>query len=94
MADIIIKKKPEALIISHEGFIEPFHAFYSKKITDKIETFLSTDSSGIFSFLKTIKPLVIELERIDSTKSNHQIFSNINSREDLDKINRTHKLTS
>ena len=87
MKKVIAEKKPSAAVISHDGFIEPFHAFYSKEIIPEIEILCEAKSCGIFAFLKKISPLVIDIRTIGGVYPGEQIFKNINSREDLLKIN-------
>lgn len=76
MQKIIEKSHPEAVVTSHKGFIEPFHAFYSTELIDKIEKRLKSSPCGLLAFLRTISPAIIETK-------NEQAFVNINTPEDL-----------
>ena len=81
MRETIHEKKPDAVVVKRNGFIEPFHAFYSREIIPQIEQFAASaaaenTSCGIFAFLKQINPAAVE-------SLDEQIFCNINSPEDL-----------
>ena len=77
----IIEKQPDAVVLSREGFLEPFHGFYSRRLIPLIKETAEKDSAGIFSFLKQIRPEIINC-------SNPEIFFNINTPEDLYHIKR------
>lgn len=86
----IKNKTPAAVVLGRDGFIEPFHAFYSKNLIPGLKEILDNRartagcSSGIYTFLKKIQPEIIKC-------SDSDIFLNVNTPQDLRKISR--KLT-
>lgn len=76
MQTVIHKSSPSAVVARHNGFIEPFHAFYSAELIEKIELLLKDAPCGLFAFLNKISPAVLNTDK-------EQTFININSQQDL-----------
>ncbi|MDZ7738013.1 MAG: molybdenum cofactor guanylyltransferase [Bacteroidales bacterium] len=76
----------DALLPSHGGFIEPLHAVYRKTILPSLNTYLiMSDRLAIRDFLPLFNARYFELQDIEK----RNVFSNINSREDLDSYLKT-----
>lgn len=72
----------EAYVATNNGYIEPFHAIYSKSITTKIEDYVISKQYGLQRFIMTlnhIKLIEEEINRFNPKK----LFRNINNERDL-----------
>jgi len=75
----------EVLIPLFKGDIEPLHAVYKRSILKRLEGFIKQDCGySIREFLKTVDERYI---RVDDIVEGSNPFLNINSPEDLDKMN-------
>ncbi|MBI9102056.1 MAG: molybdenum cofactor guanylyltransferase [Spirochaetales bacterium] len=83
MESVIIKSSPPALVACRDGFVEPFHGFYSRDLVSLIETFSGNEGGGIYAFLRTVSYLRVEQDRLLQFCPDGRIFKNINRMEDL-----------
>ncbi|MDC7228113.1 MAG: molybdenum cofactor guanylyltransferase [Spirochaetales bacterium] len=81
MRSILVKTNPDAIVPARNGFIEPFHGFYSKRLILEIEATEQSASGGMFSFIQKVKSQALPC-------SDEKIFININTPEKLDELNR------
>ena len=79
MRRVLAEMTPAAAVPKREGFIEPFHGFYSAGLAPEIEKKLEEGGCGLYSFLTGISPETVDW-------ADDRPFYNINSAEDLQKI--------
>jgi molybdopterin-guanine dinucleotide biosynthesis protein A len=65
-------------------WIEPFNAFYSKNIVDKIEDHLLCGKRSIYSLIKGLNTCFISEEEARRFSPNWEMFCNLNTEEDLE----------
>lgn len=83
MKKTVEQQHPDAVTAAPGGFIEPFHALYSKKLTGRLEKAVTEGSGSLFSFSKNIETSLIENEQLNALNIDRSFFSSINSKEDL-----------
>lgn len=80
------KSDCDTLIPRMGSFIEPLHAIYKKTINNRLQSFIKeTQDYSIRKFLKLIN---VQYMDIENNKLNRQAFTNINTNEDFEKINK------
>ena len=80
------KSDCDALIPRIGSFIEPLHSIYKKTTFDILQSFINeTQDYSIRNFLKLINVQYMEIE---DNKLNRQAFTNINTHEDFERINK------
>lgn len=86
-----MKKAPfEACVTRFGEWIEPFHGFYAKELTDELEAFLKLGRKSVYKFLEGQKTLYIPEEEARKFSPDWDMFFNLNTREDLaDYLTRT-----
>ena len=80
------KSDCDALIPRIGSFIEPLHAIYKKTVFNILQSFINeTRDYSIRNFLKLINVQYMEIE---DNKLNRQAFTNINTHEDFERLNK------
>ncbi len=87
MKEIIDKYKVDVCITKVNGNIEPFHGFYSKKITESIREHLETEKRDIKSLVKKLNTYYVEENLVKRYSPSLDIFKNLNTRKDLEYFN-------
>ncbi|QQY79628.1 molybdenum cofactor guanylyltransferase [Keratinibaculum paraultunense] len=87
MKEIIDKYKVDVCITKVNGNIEPFHGFYSKKITESIREHLETEKRDIKSLVKKLNTYYIEEKLVKRYSPSLDIFKNLNTKKDLEHFN-------
>lgn len=84
MKDMLKEKKLSQGIVTRFGdWIEPFNAFYSKRLTKDIKRYLLSGRRSIYGFIKTKKFEYVEEEIARKFSPNWEMFSNFNTTDDL-----------
>ncbi|AIS53144.1 molybdenum cofactor guanylyltransferase MobA [Thermoanaerobacter kivui] len=83
MMELLKKFKKDVIISENRGFIEPFHAFYSKATIDKIEECYKENKLKIADFLKKVDVIKVKEENVRKFSSELEIFINLNNPEDV-----------
>ncbi len=74
----------EACVTKAGEWIEPFNAFYSRSIVEKIENYLANnDRSSIYSFIKQLNCIYIEEDAARKFSPDWDMFLNLNTKEEL-----------
>lgn len=83
-----IQERPVSSCVSknQEGQIEPLNGFYAKCITKKIEKKLKANQRAIRYLLKEIDTLYIEAEIVNNYQQEGDMFLNLNTPDDLNKL--------
>ena len=80
------KSDCDALIPRIGSFIEPLHSIYKKTTFDILQSFINeTQDYSIRNFLKLINVQYMEIE---DNNLNRQAFTNINTHEDFERLNK------
>lgn len=87
MKEIIDKYKVDVCITKVNGNIEPFHGFYSKKITESIREHLETEKRDIKSLVKKLNTYYVEENLVKRYSPSLDIFKNLNTKKDLEYFN-------
>jgi molybdopterin-guanine dinucleotide biosynthesis protein A len=83
----LLSLKPDIIACKNKCFIEPFHAVYSKALIPKIEQEVKNGNYSLFNLILNSKTEIVSDDTIkDICKSSSCIFTNINTREDLDRF--------
>lgn len=77
--------KPDIIACKNKGFIEPFHAVYSKNLTTKIEQEIKTGKYSLFNLMSKSKTEIISYDTIMKVCKNTYVFTNLNTRQELDR---------
>lgn len=77
-ASIFEREVSDALVPTQNNRLEPLHGFYSRNVTDKLNSFLIFNTTSVRDFLKKIDASIWKVERVKD-------FININTLEDLAK---------
>lgn len=85
MKDQIEKLEVKACVTQLKGYIEPFHAFYSKDMIADIEESLSQDKRSVHRLLSNLRTYEIQEEKAREFSPNWDIFLNLNTQEQLEK---------
>ena len=72
-----------ACITKFRDWIEPFNAFYNKKMTEPIEFFLKSGGKAVHRLLRDHKVDYVPEETARQFSPDWSMFFNINTREDL-----------
>lgn len=83
MKEIIRQIDACACVTQFGNWIEPFNAFYSKKLKDKIEKHLLDNRRSINSLLDKVEVQYISEEEARKFSPNWDMFLNLNTKEDL-----------
>jgi len=83
------KSDCDVLIPRIGSFIEPLHSIYKKTTFDILQSFINeTQDYSIRNFLKLINVQYMEIE---DNELNRQAFTNINTHEDFERINKINR---
>ena len=85
MKEILILK-PEIIACENKGFIEPFHAVYSKQLTSKIEEEIKKNEYSLYSLMLKSNTEIIGYNIIKKICENSNIFTNLNTRQELEQF--------
>lgn len=91
MRETISNKDIDGCVTKFNEYIETFNSFYSKNIVDKIEEYLINDKRSINSFLRNLRIHYIEENKAREFSSDWTMFSNLNTKEDLEFYLKKHK---
>lgn len=91
MRETISNKDIDGCVTKFNEYIETFNSFYSKDIVDKIEEYLMDDKRSINSFLRNLRIHYIEENKAREFSSDWTMFSNLNTKEDLEFYLKKHK---
>lgn len=86
MVEIARKEMPDAVISQKGGWIEPFHALYSKDLAGDIERNVKKGMYKIFDVLKTKKVVRISESKVREFSPDLGIFTNLNDMADLEEF--------
>lgn len=75
----------DACITRIEEWVEPFNAFYSKSVVDKIESNLTNEKYSILYLIKKLDCLYIEEKEARKYSPDWSMFINLNTKDDLHK---------
>lgn len=84
----LLETPSSAAVISRQGFIEPFHAFYSRDLLHRIGISLREGKRGINSFLGGVDTLRVGDDTIRALCPDERVFANINYKSDLERLER------
>lgn len=82
----LIEKKSDACITKTNNGIEPFNAFYNISIINKVENLLKTNKKSMLSLVDSIDTLYIKEDEARAYSNNLEMFTNINTKEQLHKF--------
>ena len=85
MKEILILK-PQIIACENKGFIEPFHAVYSKQLTSKIEEEIKKNEYSLYSLMLKSNTEIIGYNIIKKICENSNIFTNLNTRQELEQF--------
>lgn len=81
-----LKNDNDIVVSKYEGYFEPFHAIYDRKLVNYIENLLVNDNLAINNLFKSTKTKVVNY---NNTSFIQNIFVNMNYKKDyLDYVNR------
>lgn len=81
----------EACITKNGAWIEPFNGFYSRKMISNIEKYLSIGNSSVNKLIRKSKVYYIKEEETRKFSPKWEMFLNLNTREDLEKYEKSNK---
>ncbi len=84
MKSLILESDFDACITKFKDHLEPFHAFYSKKLLPSIEYWISKGKYSLLHPINNCHALYIEESTARQFSPDWQMFANINTPEDLD----------
>ncbi|GFP76026.1 molybdenum cofactor guanylyltransferase [Clostridium fungisolvens] len=85
MKDRLIEENKQCCIVERENYIEPFNAFYSKSLLQKVEQMIQEDKRSLKYLIKASDTLYIKEEKVKSFDYSFEMFMNLNTKEDLDR---------
>lgn len=85
MEELLEKSKAEACVVETGEWFEPFNAFYSTSIINKVENSISSESKSLFSLVKTLDFELIGENKVKEFDENLNMFLNLNTKEDVDR---------
>lgn len=91
MKSRLIEDPKQCCLVKRESYLEPFNAFYSKALLEKVEQMIKGDKRALKKLIKTSDTLYIEEEKVKSFDHNLGMFINLNTKEDLNKYIETYK---
>jgi molybdopterin-guanine dinucleotide biosynthesis protein A len=65
-------------------WIEPFHAFYSRRIISNIEDCLKSERRSVFPLLRTLNTLFIGEDESEPFNRDGRLFANLNTRQEVE----------
>lgn len=83
MKEMLAGTNDQACVTRFGEWIEPFHAFYAKDLTDDMETFLKSGGKSVNRFLDGQKTLYVPEAEARKFSPDWGMFYNLNTREDL-----------
>lgn len=87
--DIIKEHRGISAVLSRKnGYLEPFHGFYSKSLIPTILSNMDQHNLKISEIFRGHEVLVVEEEIIMEYSKNLEIFDNLNTTTDLEKLNK------
>lgn len=86
MKDKLMIKKSDACITKTNSGIEPFNSFYSVNIIDRIEKLLKGNKKSMLSLADSIDTYYIEEDEARLYSCDLEMFTNINTKNQLDKF--------
>ena len=91
MKKVLTNSKANACIAKREGRLEPFNAFYSVDILPEVEELITLNRRSIAGLIDSIEPIFIEENVLKKYDYSFDMFTNLNSKEDLEIYNRKNK---
>lgn len=85
MKDKIRNLNVDACVTKKGDRIEPFNAFYSRKLIDKIEERIMNNANSLFSLVNRVNTIYLEEKDAQKYSSDLSMFLNLNNIEDLNK---------
>ena len=83
MKNLMGNKDYDGCVTCLDGFIEPFHGFYSKSIIDEIESYLENNIRSVTKLIKNLNFHKIKEEDGRKFSPNWDMFLNLNNQEDI-----------
>lgn len=77
----------DAIIATYGDWIEPFHAIYSTTMKKELMQYVKGGGRTFYGFLKQKNVKYVSEEEIRQFTKTWDLFDNINTRDDLDRIN-------
>jgi molybdopterin-guanine dinucleotide biosynthesis protein A len=82
-------KESDAVVTEDRIGIEPFNAFYSRDLYKVIELYLNSDKRDIKTLLQTVNTTYIPHKKALKMSPDWSMFLNLNTKEDLEKYERS-----
>ncbi|WP_105617471.1 molybdenum cofactor guanylyltransferase [Vallitalea okinawensis] len=79
-------REVDACITRYREWIEPFNAFYSKRLINAIECYLLSNNKSIFDLVKNMDCIYIKEKEARFFSPHWEMFINLNNKKDLDKF--------
>ncbi|HHY04128.1 MAG TPA: molybdenum cofactor guanylyltransferase [Thermoanaerobacterales bacterium] len=79
----LLSLRPDIISCKNNGFIEPFHAVYSKHLTTRIEVQIEGGEYSLFKLMLKSKTKIISDTKIKSICKSSNLFTNLNTRQEL-----------
>jgi molybdopterin-guanine dinucleotide biosynthesis protein A len=76
-------KSKDAVVTKQSQFIEPFNAFYNKKLIKELEICLKTSNDSVQRFLKSQDCIYIPEKTARKYSPDWEMFLNFNTKEDI-----------
>ncbi|MCX7695472.1 MAG: molybdenum cofactor guanylyltransferase [Caloramator sp.] len=83
---VLEKKEAECLITKKGGYFEPLYSFYSIDIKERLREAIDRGSFKIMDVVKDLRALYTSDEEIERFTGNVDMFTNLNYKEDLEKL--------
>jgi molybdopterin-guanine dinucleotide biosynthesis protein A len=82
----MVAMKPDIIACKNNDFIEPFHGVYSKSLITRIEQQVNNDGYSIFNLMKHSNTEIIHEAKITKLCKGLPIFTNLNTRQNLEQF--------
>lgn len=86
MRMVIEIESKDAVLVKWNGILQPFNAFYSRKLIPVIEQVLLCKNGSMYSLLDQIDPSVIALSSSSDDCGSIDVFTNINRKSDMEHL--------
>lgn len=86
MKECIEARECEAVVTKYKGWVEPFNAFYSKDIMDKIKENLDMDRRNIYGLIEKLCAIYIDEKDARKYSEEFEMFYNLNTKKDIEEF--------
>lgn len=77
-------KTHDACVTRSGEWIEPFHAFYSRRIIGSVEEYLNQDRRSVFPLVRTLHSLYVSEHEVLPFNAGGKLFANLNTRQEVE----------